>query len=236
MANFLIIAASSTIGRATTTLLKNEGHSVYTTARSHDKITPDCIVSDTADFESMDEVFLKAQEKLGDIHGVVNFSGSLLLKPAHLVTKAQYEDVISSSLTSAFATVRSSGKLLNDASIVLISSAAASIGLANHEAIAAAKAGVIGLMRSACATYAKKNLRFNVVAPGLVETDLTQNITQNPSSLSYSLDMHPLGRIGSPQDIARAVVFLLDPQNNWITGQVLNVDGGLSGLKTKGTH
>ncbi len=87
-------------------------------------------------------------------------------------------------------------------------------------------------MRSAAATYAHRNLRFNVVAPGLTETDLTDKIIQNKAALDYSLNMHPLGRIGKPEDIARAVVFFLDPVNNWITGQVLNVDGGLSTLKT----
>ena len=233
MGNFLVIAGSSTIGQVTTTLLKNSGHNVFTTGRSGEKITPDAIL-DATDFEQMDSVFEQAQRKIGTLDGAVNFSGSLLLKPAHLVTKMQYEEVIQSSLTTAFATVRSAGKFINGGgSIVLISSSAASIGLANHEAIAAAKAGVIGLMLSAAATYASKNLRVNVVAPGLVESDLTQKIISNPASLSYSLGMHPLGRIGKPLDIARAVVFLLDPENSWITGQVLNVDGGLGKLKTK---
>ncbi len=233
MANFLLIAASSTIGKATTTVLKNAGHHVFTTARSAQKILPDAIL-DASDFDQMDAVFEKAQEKLGSLDGVVNFSGGLLLKPAHLVTKTQYEEVIQSSLTTAFATVRSAGKFMTSGgSVVLISSSAASIGLSNHEAIASAKAGIIGLMLSAAATYAPKNLRFNVVSPGLVETDLTQRITRNPASLSYSLGMHPLGRIGHPLDIARAVAFFLDPQNSWITGQVLNVDGGLGSLKAK---
>ena len=87
-------------------------------------------------------------------------------------------------------------------------------------------------MRSAAATYAHRNLRFNVIAPGLTETDLTDKITQNKAALDYSLNMHPLGRIGKPEDIALSVVFFLDPLNDWITGQVLNVDGGLSMLKT----
>jgi NAD(P)-dependent dehydrogenase (short-subunit alcohol dehydrogenase family) len=107
------------------------------------------------------------------------------------------------------------------------------IGLANHEMIAAAKAGVVGLAKSAAATYAASNLRFNVVSPGLTDTPLTDRITSNPNALKYSLNMHPLGRIGGVDDIARAVGFLLDPANSWITGQVLSVDGGLSSLKTQ---
>jgi 3-oxoacyl-[acyl-carrier protein] reductase len=231
MANFLIIAASSSMGRATCKLLQDEGHCIYQTARSSDKITPDSLL-DATDFQAVGRVFSLAKEKMGSIDGVVNFAGSLLLKPASSTSEDQYYQVIQSSLTTAFATVRSAGQHIdNGGSVVLISSAAASIGLPNHEAIAAAKAGVIGLMRSAAATYAHQNLRFNVVAPGLTETHLTEKIIQNKASLDYSLQMHPLGRIGQPQDIARAVLFFLDPKNSWVTGQTLHVDGGLSILK-----
>lgn len=233
MANFLIIAASSTIGEATCDLLAKEGHNLYKTARSQDKIIPDMIL-DASDFDAVDEAFLKAKQKIGQIDGVVNFSGSLLLRAAHLTNKEQYQEVINSSLTTAFAVARSAAKHMNKGgSVVFISSAAASIGLANHESISAAKAGVIGLALAASASYAEKNLRFNVVAPGLVATNLTKNITTSPQALEYSTSIHPLGRIGKAEDIARAVIFLLDPKNDWITGQILNVDGGLSSLKTK---
>ncbi len=233
MANFLIIAASSIIGESTCDLLKRQNHNLYKTSRSEAKIIPDMIL-DASDFEAVDQAFLNAKQKFGQIDGVVNFSGSLLLRSAHLTSKDQYQEVINSSLTTSFAVTRAAGRHMNNGgSVVFISSAAASIGLVNHEAISAAKAGVIGLALSASATYAEKNLRFNVVAPGLVATSLTKNITANQQSLEYSTSMHSLGRIGKPEDIARAVVFLLDPKNDWITGQVLNVDGGLSSSKTR---
>jgi NAD(P)-dependent dehydrogenase (short-subunit alcohol dehydrogenase family) len=114
-----------------------------------------------------------------------------------------------------------------------MSSAVHAIGLANHEAIAAAKSGVVGLALSAAATYADANLRFNVICSGLMETPLTERITKNDAALAYSLTMHPLKRVGQPDDIARAITFLLNPDNSWITGQVLSIDGGLSKLKTK---
>jgi NAD(P)-dependent dehydrogenase (short-subunit alcohol dehydrogenase family) len=233
MANYLIIAASSSIGKATTRLLLEAGHNVFTTARSDTKITPDALL-DATNFDQVADIFIQAKQKYGNIDGVVNFAGSLLLKSAKNTTREEYDAVISSSLTTAFATVRNAAKAMsNGGSVVLISSAAASVGLANHEAIAAAKAGVIGLMLSAAATYAQDNLRFNVVSPGLVDTDMTKRITNTPAALEYSLSMHPLGRVGQSIDIARAVCFFLDPLNSWITGQVLNVDGGLANLKTK---
>jgi NAD(P)-dependent dehydrogenase (short-subunit alcohol dehydrogenase family) len=171
---------------------------------------------------------------VGDIDGVVNCSGSLLLRSAHLTNKEQYLSVINASLTTAFATVRSAGKYMkNGGSVVLVSSAAAMTGLANHEAIAAAKAGIIGLTLSSAATYASQNLRINAVAPGLTETQMTVSITGNESSRKISESMHALGRLGKADDVARAIVFFLNSENNWITGQILGVDGGLSSLKTK---
>lgn len=229
MAHFLVIAASSGIGQATVSLLKEAGHSVFTTARDKSKITPDAVL-DATDFEAVDAVFKQA----GEIDGVVNCSGSLLLKSAHLTSKEQYQSVIDASLTTGFATVRAAGKHMNQGgSVVLISSAAAMEGLANHEAIAAAKAGILGLVLSAAATYAGQNLRVNAIAPGLTETPLTAALTGNQTSRKFSESMHALGRLGKPEDVARAIVFLLDPANSWITGQVLAVDGGLSRVRPK---
>jgi len=117
--------------------------------------------------------------------------------------------------------------------VVLVSSAAARIGLANHEAIAAAKAGVAGLVLSAAATYARARIRVNAVAPGLVDTPLARGITSNDLATKASIAMHPLGRLGRPEDVARGILFLLDPVNDWVTGQMLGVDGGLADLKTR---
>ncbi len=234
MANMLVIAAASGIGQATVRHLQGVGHRVFTTARDSSKITPDATL-DATDFDAVDAVFESAQAAMGSIDGVVNCAGSLLLKSAHLTSHAQFQSVIAASLTTAFATVRAAGKSMSaqGGSVVLISSAAAMEGLANHEAIAAAKAGILGLTLSAAATYAPSNVRFNAVAPGLTETPLTASLTANDSARKFSESMHALGRLGTADDIARAIVFLLDPANSWITGQVLAVDGGLSRVRPK---
>ena len=229
MANYLVIAASSAIGQAVVNILMSQGDTVFTTARDNTKIEPHALL-DATDFDAVNEVFKEA----GQIDGVVNCAGSLLLKSAHATSQEQYQAVIDSSLTTAFATVRAAGMHMKaGGSVVLISSAAALVGLANHEAIAAAKAGIIGLAQSAASTYAHLNLRFNVVAPGMTDTPLTAQITSNSLALNASKAMHALARIGTPEDIARAIVFLLNPENNWITGQVLAVDGGLSKVRSK---
>ncbi|MEV8273957.1 SDR family oxidoreductase [Microbacterium sp. NPDC077184] len=229
MSRFLLIAASSGIGQATAELLRGAGYDVVTTARTREKITPD-VELDATDFDAVDRVF----DEVGDIDGVACFAGSMLLKPAHLTSRAQYDDIMAASLTTAFATVRAAGRhLRGGGSVVLVSSAAAMAGLSNHDAIAAAKAGVIGLTLSAAASYAAQNLRINAVAPGLTQTPLTAGLTASEQSRKVSEAMHALGRLGEPEDVARAVVFLLDPANHWITGQVLGVDGGLGHVRPK---
>jgi 3-oxoacyl-[acyl-carrier protein] reductase len=229
MARFLIIAGGSAIGQATSGLLHAAGHKTFVTARDSGRIVPDATL-DATDFEAVEAVFRQA----GDIAGVVNCAGSLLLKPAHGTSAEQYRATIEASLTTSFAVVRAAGKLMkNGGSVVLVSSSAALTGLANHEAIAAAKAGIIGLTLSAAATYAASGLRFNAVAPGLTATPLTAALTSSEMSRKVSEAMHPLGRIGQPEDIARAIAYLLDPANDWITGQVLAVDGGLAHVRPR---
>jgi NAD(P)-dependent dehydrogenase (short-subunit alcohol dehydrogenase family) len=190
---------------------------------------------DAADPDSVDACADRAAEALGGLTGIACCAGSLLLKPAHLTTTADWQATLATNLTTAFGCVRAAGRLLKSdgGSVVLVSSAAARIGLANHEAIAAAKAGIIGLVLSAAATYARQQIRFNAVAPGLTRTPLTQGLVASELAEKASIGMHPLGRLGTPDDVARAIAFLLDPAQDWITGQVLGVDGGLASLKPR---
>ena len=149
------------------------------------------------------------------VHLIFGASGgigfALLLKADHLTSFEEWNAVITANLTSAFAVVSSAAKTMRPrgGSIVLVSSAAARIGLANHEAIAAAKAGVIGLTLSAAATYASKGIRVNAVAPGLVRTPMTERIWGNPKSAGASESMHALGRLGEPADVASCITWLL---------------------------
>jgi NAD(P)-dependent dehydrogenase (short-subunit alcohol dehydrogenase family) len=118
-------------------------------------------------------------------------------------------------------------------SVVLVSSSAAHVGLANHEAIAAAKGGVEALVRAAAATYAPRGIRVNAVAPGLVRTPLSARITENPAGEKASVAMHALGRLGEPADVAAAIQWLLGPDSGWVTGQVQRVDGGLATVRPR---
>lgn len=191
------------------------------------------ILSDTS-FEAYSQVLNTIREKYGPLHGIANCIGSLLLKPAHLTSELDWDQTLETNLKSCFAILKFGipHLLESKGAAVFVSSAAAKIGLANHEAIAAAKAGIEGLVRAAAASYASKGVRINAVAPGLTETPLTQKITSNPTSREYSQRLHPIGRLGRPEDISSAIAWLLDPEQSWISGQVISVDGGLAGLKS----
>ncbi|MCE9631217.1 MAG: SDR family oxidoreductase [Planctomycetia bacterium] len=238
----LLIGGSGGIGTALATLLVSAGDRVFLAARSADRLAPlataldmPFATVDASDPDAIDACADQAAAALGGLDGVVNCAGSLLLKPAHLTTTAEWQATLAANLSSAFGCVRAAGRLLKaeGGAVVLVSSAAARVGIANHEAIAAAKAGVIGLVLSAAATYARQGVRFNAVAPGLVRTSLTKGLVASEQAEKASLGMHPLGRLGEPGDVARAIAFLLDPAQSWITGQVLGVDGGLADLKAR---
>ncbi len=187
---------------------------------------------DATSFDSVATFFDSVEKLQGSIYGAALCVGSILLKPAHLTKVDDYYDVINLNLTSAFAVVRSATKKMmkKSGTIVLVSSCAATQGFPNHDAISAAKAGVEGLTRSAASTYAPKHIRVNCVAPGLTETGLSASILQNEATRKTLSDMHPLGRIGKPCDVASAMAWFLDKKQSWVTGQVLGVDGGISNL------
>jgi len=189
-------------------------------------------ILDATRFGEVERSVSAAAERFGRVDGIANCVGSLLLKAAHSTSEEEWMSVIHSNLTSSFAAVRAAGKLMRKAggSVALISTAAARHGLANHEAVAAAKGGVIGLVLSASATYARYGIRFNCVAPGLVRTPMTASITGNDMAVKASTAMHALGRIGEPAHIASGLAWLLDPAQDWVTGQVLGIDGGLSSV------
>ena len=238
MSNYLIVGASGGIGSQLTDYLQDKGHTVLL-AQHNNPINQNTLVQslthissvEATDFDSVSNFFNYGLEKLGKIHGVVNLAGSILLKPAHKTSNDEFDHTINQNLKTSFSIVRSAGLLLENASVVLISSAAASVGFSNHEAIAAAKAGIEGLARSAAATYSKKNIRFNVIAPSLLDTPLATGITSSPLALKASEKMHPLGRIGKPRDVVNMIGLLLDEENNWITGNVFHIDGGISKIK-----
>jgi len=237
----LILGATGGVGRALATRLRARGQRILLAARSGERLErlaseleAPSRAYDALDWSSVEETLSWAAEQPGGVQGVANLVGSILLKPAHRTSPKEFQEVLSLNLGSAFACVRAATRLSPEqtpSSIVLVSSAVAQHGLANHAAIAAAKAGVEGLVRASAATYASRGVRINAVAPGLTKTPLTKRLWESERAAQASRAMHPLGAIGEPEQVASAVDWFLSPEQAWVTGQVLGVDGGLATLR-----
>jgi NAD(P)-dependent dehydrogenase (short-subunit alcohol dehydrogenase family) len=240
---YLILGGTSGIGLALAHELSARGAHVVATGRDQGRLDgglPDLPgvqwqhLADASDFDAVDALVKAQVAEPGGLQGAVNCAGSILLRPAHLTTAAQLEDTLRQNLFSAFSLVRAAGRYMTEGgSVVLFSTAAVRLGLQSHEAIAAAKGGVEGLVRSAASTYAAKQLRFNAVAPGLVDTPMAARIVGSDAGRTASEALHALGRIGTAEEVARVAAFLLDSGQSWITGQVLGVDGGLGSVRSR---
>lgn len=239
---YAIFGATGGIGESLCRRLAARGAKLILIARQPDRLHRLAeelnAVAEPLDATRIDDVDAgmdRVIQRFGRLDGAANCIGSLLLKGAHLTSEAEWNATIAANLTTAFAVVRSAARVMmsTGGSIVLVSSVAARVGLANHEAIAAAKAGVIGLTLAAAATYANRGIRVNCVAPGLVRTPLTARLTSNEATLKVSLAMHPLGRIGEPGDVASAMDWLLHAEQSWVTGQVFGIDGGLATVRPR---
>ncbi|MCA9023028.1 MAG: SDR family oxidoreductase [Planctomycetaceae bacterium] len=235
----VILGATGAVGSSLSRRLKGAGHDVFLAGRNpqvlrdlSEELSAPALGLDVLESCSIERIVQSACETFDHIDGVVNCIGSVLLKPAHLTTDDEWSEVLHVNLTSAFETVRSAAKVMgrHGGSVVLVSSAAARVGLANHEAIAAAKAGVIGLTLSAAASYAGRGIRVNAVAPGLVKSNMTRSLWESAAAESMSSSMHALNRLGEPEQVASMIEWLLQPVNDWVTGQVFGVDGGLASV------
>ena len=240
----LVLGATGGIGAALTRRLAAAGHDLVIGARSADRLSALAGETGAAAFtldattpDGVESLVQHALDAHGRLDGLVNCVGSILLKPAHLTSPDEFEEVIRVNLLSAFLALRAAAKPMQKqkaGSIVLVSSVAAKLGLANHEAIAAAKGGIMGMVGAAAATYARAGVRVNAVAPGLVRTPLTERMTKTEAAEQQSAQMHPLGRIGEPDDVAATIAHLLDPDAaGWITGQTISVDGGFATVRPR---
>ena len=245
---YVLIGGSGGIGSATAHQLAAKGARLMLGGRDPAKL--DALVAklqevrpgdyrtatlDATKSAEVDAVFATALEAFGTLRGAACLVGSIILKPAHLTTDEEFDETLNLNVRTAFYTLRAAVKAMmaSGGSVVLASTVAAQIGLSNHEAISTAKAAINGLVKSAAASYAGRGIRVNGVAPGLVRTPLATKITSSETAMKVSTAMHPLGRIGEPDDIATPIAWLLDPKTSWVTGQMISVDGGMSVVRGK---
>jgi NAD(P)-dependent dehydrogenase (short-subunit alcohol dehydrogenase family) len=238
----IIGGISGGIGMAVAKRLHAEGYLIAGFARDSERLhavkallsDAICMQTDATDPVAVNAAFdAILQQTGGRVDVYVHAVGSVLLKSAHMISDNEWSDTLRQNLDSAFYCLRAAIKPMQKAgqgAIVLISSVAARTGLPAHEAIAAAKAGVQGLALSAAASYASRNVRVNVIAPGLIDTPMAKPLLSSEQSRKISEAMHPLGRIGRADEIAAMIHLIVSPEGAWITGQVMSIDGGLSTL------
>ena len=165
------------------------------------------------------------------IDGLIYCPGTINLKPFRSLRAEDYLNEWNINFLGAVKTIKHFLPQLQQAensSIVLFSTVAVQTGMAFHASIAAAKGAVEGLTRSLASEFAPK-VRVNAVAPSLTNTPLADKLINAEAKLKSAEDRHPLKKIGQPNDIANAVLYLLDA--NWVTGQIISIDGGMSALR-----
>ena len=208
-----VLGAAGGVGSIVCQNLSNQGWKVVGSGRTEEKLQLlssqiddlDVLPVDARDDVAMKQAVANIVETHGRLDAVVVAVGSILLRPLHATSAEQVQDTIEQNFTTAFNAVRSAAVPMmrgDGGRIVLFSSVAASHGMTNHAAIAAAKGAVEGLTRASAADYAKRGIRVNAIAPAMTDTPMSENLLKSEASRKISDSMHPVGRIGEAKEIA----------------------------------
>ncbi|MBK6908628.1 MAG: SDR family oxidoreductase [Rhodocyclaceae bacterium] len=241
MPTILITGASGGVGQALARHLEADGYDLVLAGRDasrlhaaygdrHLLIEGDCTTPAGAS-----DIIGKSALAGRRLDGLAHCVGNIRLGALHRMKEEDFSDCLQANLISAFHTLAAFVAHLRADSrpgaAVMVSSAAARIGTPNHEAVAAAKAGVEGLGRAAAATYAANGIRVNVVAPGIMETPATTGILGSQVARDAAARQYPLPGIGSADELAGLMAWLLSPAAARVTGQVWSLDGGFSSIR-----
>lgn len=238
----LITGASGGMATALGLLLHAQGHQLILVSRHPENIHLELqtqhtvIQQDVSRAGAAEEIFAQCAATLGRVpNHLAHLAGSILLAPLHRTRDADYHMALNANLHSTFYTTRAFINALlehkQSGNIVLVSSVAARIGIANHEVIAMVKGAIEGLVRSVAATYSNKGIRINAIAPGLMRSPANEGLFVNAAAEKTITAQYPLGRYGQCSDGANALAWLLSEQAAWVTGQILPVDGGFSAVR-----
>ena len=235
----IVTGGSRGIGKSTATLLAQHGADVVITSKNKTNLenaakeikNSIAIVGDIRKKTDVENVVKNTVDHFGKIDILVNNAGILpKVKPLHEISEEEWNEVIDVNLTGQFRFTKAVIPHLMKTSgcIVNVSSDAGLKSFENFEADAytASKGALVLLTKAWAIEYAKYKIRVNCVCPGIVETDMTQPYLGNEIDRSMAIAEHPIGRIGVPEDVAKAILYLVSEDSSWITGAILPIDGG----------
>ena len=223
----LVIGGSSGIGRSVIEKLTAEGAEVWNLSRS--EVDLPGVNHQTVDVAA-EAWSVEVPDKLD---GMVYCPGTINLKPFNALKTEDFQHDWEINVLGFVKALKQSLKSLRKgpSSVVLFSTVAVSQGMNYHASIAASKGAIEGLTKSLAGEYARNNIRFNAIAPSLTDTPLAKNLLSSEEKRKASDDRHPLKRVGQPEDISSAVMYLLSENSSWMTGQTLHLDGGMSSIR-----
>ncbi|MCH1517042.1 MAG: SDR family oxidoreductase [Flavobacteriaceae bacterium] len=228
--NILIIGGSSGIGRALVDILA-PSHNIYVASRSSESL--DNTVVTHINFDALSDA-LDVSALPEQLDGFVYCPGSINLRPFRGLKPETFQQDFEINLVGAVKSLQAVLPFLQKspaASLVFFSTVAVQTGMPFHASVAASKGAIEGLTRSLAAEYAPK-FRVNCIAPSLTQTPLADKFLNNEAKLEKAQARHPLQQVGSAKNVAQMAAFLLGEEGQWMTGQILHVDGGIGDLKT----
>ena len=229
--NILILGGTSGIGLALVKQLEADNHLILA-SRSNESLSGMNLTHIPFDVETDS---LDVSELPSTLDGLVYCPGTINLRPFKGLKPEVFEKDFSINVMGAVKVLQSVLGLLQNsetpASVVFFSTVAVGTGMPFHSSVATAKGALEGLSRSLAAELSPK-IRFNVIAPSLVDTPLAEKFLNNDTKKANAAARHPLKRVGSPEEIAEMTKFLLSDDSSWMTAQTLTIDGGIGSIKS----
>ena len=229
MKNYLVIGGSSGIGKEISELLSNE-NIVFSTSRNEINGSNENIRHIKYDVleDELDPELLPDQ-----IDGFVYCPGTINLRPFRSLKLETFRNDLELNLIGAIKTLQIILTRLQQSpssSIIFYSTVAVKTGMPFHSSVSSSKSALEGLTKSLAAEFAPK-IRVNCIAPSIVNTPLANKFLNTEDKIEKAAARHPLNKIGTPKEIAQLTQYLLDEKSRWITGQIINIDGGISSVK-----